>query len=221
MQWAAVCHQHAVWCGRCTHQCFGQPAGILIQLQWAPQSNRLCSAAGRPCSDWQCLCVVHLFIFIRLPDSGEIPAQKVADLLSLCNRRFLVCKLLVAADPHIGIHTLLQLEVPAFSSIPVIYLRGKSVPSMDAAGLLQLALKCVHLLLLPMTMFTVAFQFPLKQQKYLVRCIKHSHLQVDCPEGYTGPVTVGYASPTIQAVNYNVIDSALLVKVTASTATQQ
>ena len=63
--------------------------------------------------------------------------------------------------------------------------------------------------------------FPLKQQKYLVRCIKHSHLQVDCPEGYTGPVTVGYASPTIQAVNYNVIDSALLVKVTASTATQQ
>lgn len=46
-------------------------------------------------------------------------------------------------------------------------------------------------------------------------------LQVDCPEGYTGPVTVGYASPTIQAVNYNVIDSALLVKVTASTATPQ
>ena len=71
MQWAAVCHQHAVWCGRCTHQCFGQPAGILIQLQWPPQSNRFCSAAGRPCSDWQCLCVVHLFIFIRLPDSGE------------------------------------------------------------------------------------------------------------------------------------------------------
>ncbi|KAL3158336.1 hypothetical protein ABBQ38_010577 [Trebouxia sp. C0009 RCD-2024] len=46
-------------------------------------------------------------------------------------------------------------------------------------------------------------------------------IRVDCPEGYTGPVTVGYASPTIQAVNYNVIDSALLVKVTASTATGQ
>ena len=46
-------------------------------------------------------------------------------------------------------------------------------------------------------------------------------LQVDCPEGYTGPVTVGYASPIIQAVNYSVIDSALLVKVTASTAVQQ
>ena len=85
--------------------------------------------------------------------------QKVAALLSPFNRRFLVCKLLVAADPHIGIHTLLQLEVTAFSSIPVIYLRGKSMPSMDAAGLLQLALKCVHLLLLPMTIFTVAFHF--------------------------------------------------------------
>lgn len=46
-------------------------------------------------------------------------------------------------------------------------------------------------------------------------------LQVDCPEGYTGPVTVGYASPMIQAVNYHVTDSALLVKVTAFTGTQQ
>lgn len=46
-------------------------------------------------------------------------------------------------------------------------------------------------------------------------------MQVDCPEGYTGPVTVGYASPVIQAVNYDVTDSALLVKVTASTAVQQ
>lgn len=46
-------------------------------------------------------------------------------------------------------------------------------------------------------------------------------LQVDCPDGYTGPVTVDYASPTVQAINYNVVDSALLVKVTASTATQQ
>lgn len=51
-----------------------------------------------------------------------MPVQKVAALLSPFNRRFLVCKLLVAADPHIGIHTLLQLEVTAFSSIPVIYL---------------------------------------------------------------------------------------------------
>lgn len=42
--------------------------------------------------------------------------------------------------------------------------------------------------------------------------------QVDCPAGYTGPVTVGYASPTVQAVNYDIVESALLVKVTASTA---
>ena len=47
------------------------------------------------------------------------------------------------------------------------------------------------------------------------------YLQVDCPVGYTGPVTVDYASPTVQAVSYNVVDSLLLVKVTASSATQQ
>ena len=42
--------------------------------------------------------------------------------------------------------------------------------------------------------------------------------QVDCPVGYVGPVTVDYASPTVQAVSYNVVNSLLLVKVTASTA---
>ena len=46
-------------------------------------------------------------------------------------------------------------------------------------------------------------------------------MQVECPESYKGPVTVGYASQAIHAVNYDVVDSALLVKVTASTATQQ
>lgn len=72
MQWAAVCHQHAVWCWRRTHQCCGKLAGILIKLQWAPQRNRLCSAAGHPCSDRQCLGAVYIFIFIRLPDQGEM-----------------------------------------------------------------------------------------------------------------------------------------------------
>ncbi len=47
------------------------------------------------------------------------------------------------------------------------------------------------------------------------------YMQVDSPEGYVGPVTVDYASPTVQAVSYNVVDSLLLVKITASTATQQ
>ncbi len=47
------------------------------------------------------------------------------------------------------------------------------------------------------------------------------YTQVDSPEGYVGPVTVDYASPTVQAVSYNVVDSLLLVKITASTATQQ
>ncbi|KAL0027049.1 hypothetical protein WJX79_001319 [Trebouxia sp. C0005] len=46
-------------------------------------------------------------------------------------------------------------------------------------------------------------------------------VRVDSPVGYVGPVTVDYASPTVQAVSYNVVDSLLLVKITASTATQQ
>ena len=101
MQRTTIRHQHAVRCWRCSHQCFDQPASVLIQLQWPPQSNRLCSAAGRLCSDWHCLCAVYLLIFIRLPDSGEIPTQQLAAVLPSCHDWSLpVGQLLVAADLH-------------------------------------------------------------------------------------------------------------------------
>ena len=66
-----------------------------------------------------------------------------------------------------------------------------------------------------------AIQHVLPTRLMLARLLSITCVQVDCPVGYTGPVTVDYASPSVQAVSYNVVDSLLLVKVTASSATQQ
>lgn len=143
MQWAAVCHQHAVWCRRRTHQCCGQLAGILVQLQWAPQRNRLCSAAGKSCSDRQCVSAVYIFIFIRLPDSGEMPTQH---WLQVC---FHVTISSLLLGPHtLCVHTLLQLENQAFSSTTYMFITGEPWLQWTVLACVSLPSSCVHVLLL-------------------------------------------------------------------------